>query len=306
MELFSFKKMSCTLKGMPCTFFIVCIALGVLAPFRVCAQEVLERSEKLRPAWLANRTPKPGNTTFHYQITESEHQNLEDARHSCLLNLSTHIKRTHKFGEKAIAEINLNQQNGESSESESYHFTYDIQGERVTVTSQKYDEYWEYISYPDGRRIYRCYTLYGVADKAASSFDRLSFSRKYGVRGFARSLIVPGWGQLYKGNTTKGAFILGGEVVLIGGIIAAENLRSSYVKKMHEQPKHLKTYNTKADNWENVRNACIGGAAALYVYNLIDALVANGRKRSVTHKQVRMAMYPATGDCNGMALAIRF
>lgn len=294
------------LKKMPCAIFMVCIALGALAPFRASAQKVMERSEKLRPAWLANKTPKPGNSTFHYQITEGEHQNLEDARHSCLLNLSTYIKRKHHISEQAVAEISLDQVDGRSAERESYHFSYDIQGERVTVNSFKYDEYWEYVLYPDGRRIYRCYTLYGVADTAAPSFDRLSFSRKYGARGFARSLIVPGWGQLYKGNKTKGACILGGEVVLIGGIIAAENLRASYVKKMREQPKHLDTYNTKADNWENIRNVCIGGAAALYVYNLIDAMVANGRKRSKTHKEVRMALYPTAGDCNGVTLAYRF
>lgn len=294
------------LKKMPCAIFMVCIALGALAPFRASAQKVMERSEKLRPAWLANKTPKTSNSTFHYQITEGEHQNLEDARHSCLLNLSTYIKRKHHISEQAVAEISLDQVDGRSAESESYHFSYDIQGERVTVNSFKYDEYWEYVLYPDGRRIYRCYTLYGVADTAAPSFDRLSFSRKYGARGFARSLIVPGWGQLYKGNKTKGACILGGEVVLIGGIIAAENLRASYVKKMREQPKHLDTYNTKADNWENIRNVCIGGAAALYVYNLIDAMVANGRKRSKTHKEVRMALYPTAGDCNGVTLAYRF
>lgn len=294
------------LKKMPCAIFMVCIALGALAPFRASAQKVMERSEKLRPAWLANKTPKPSNSTFHYQITEGEHQNLEDARHSCLLNLSTYIKRKHHISEQAVAEISLDQVDGRSAERESYHFSYDIKGERVTVNSFKYDEYWEYVLYPDGRRIYRCYTLYGVADTAAPSFDRLSFSRKYGARGFARSLIVPGWGQLYKGNKTKGACILGGEVVLIGGIIAAENLRASYVKKMREQPKHLDTYNTKADNWENIRNVCIGGAAALYVYNLIDAMVANGRKRSKTHKEVRMALYPTAGDCNGVTLAYRF
>ncbi|MDY5239489.1 DUF5683 domain-containing protein [Bacteroides helcogenes] len=82
-----------------------------------------------------------------------------------------------------------------------------------------------------------------------------------------RSLIVPGWGQMYKGSTVKGLCILGGEVALAAGIIVSDNLRSSYVKKMHEQPKHQQTYNTRADNWENVRNACIGGAAVLYVYN---------------------------------------
>lgn len=289
-----------------CVFFIMLIALGACAPLHVCAQKVLERSEKLRPAWLANKTPKPGNGTFHYQITEGEHRNLQDARHSCLLNLSTYIKRTHRISEQAVAEIQLEQENGKSSESENYRFSYDIQGEQVTVVSCKYDEYWEYVVYPNGERVYRCYSLYGIADKVNPDFDRLSFSRKYGMRGFARSLIVPGWGQLYKGNTVKGACILGGEVALVAGILVAENLRSSYVKKMREQPQHLKTYNTKADNWENVRNVCIGGAAALYVYNLIDALVANGRKRSITHKPVRLAVYPSVGDCNGMALAIRF
>lgn len=286
--------------------FITLIVVGACAPLRVCAQRVLERSEKLRPAWLANKTSKPGNATFHYQITEGEHRNLQDARHSCLLNLSTYIKRTHRISEQAVAQIGFEQENGKSSESENYQFSYDIQGERVTVVSCKYDEYWEYVVYPNGERVYRCYTLYGVADKVNPNFDRLSFSRKYGMRGFARSLIVPGWGQLYKGNTVKGACILGGEVALVTGIVIAENLRSSYVKKMREQPQHLKTYNTKADNWENVRNVCIGGAAALYVYNLIDALVANGRKRSTTHKAVSLAVYPSAGDCNGMSLAFRF
>lgn len=286
--------------------FIAFIVLGALAPSRACAQKVLERSEKLRPAWLANRTPKSSNTTFHYQVTEGEHQELQDARHSCLLNLSTYIKRTHHISEQAVAEIKLEQENGNPSESESYHFSYDIQGEQVTITSCKYDEYWEYLVYPNGKRVYRCYTLYGVADKANPAFDRLTFSRKYGLRGFARSLVVPGWGQLYKGNTAKGACILGGEVALITGILVAENLRSSYVKKMHEQPKHLETYNTKADNWENVRNVCIGGAAALYVYNLVDALVANGRKRNIRHKPVNFALYPSVGDCNGVALSFNF
>ena len=285
---------------------LVFIVIGALAPLRVCGQEVMERSEKLRPVWLADRTPKASNGTFHYQITECEHRNLQDARHSCLLNLSTYIKRSFHISEQAVAEIQKEQNDGRFSENESYHFEYDIQGEKVTVVSCKYDEYWEYVAYPNGEKVYRCYTLYGIADKATPSFDRLTFTRKYGVKGFARSLIVPGWGQLYKGNTVKGACILGGEVVLVAGILVAENLRSSYVKKMHEQPKHIDTYNTKADNWANVRNVCIGGAAALYVYNLVDALVANGRKRSITHKPVRLAIYPAVGDCNGMTLGYRF
>lgn len=285
---------------------VMCTVLGALAPFRVCAQKVLESSQKLRPTWLAHETPQPTNGTFHYQITEGEHSNLEDARHSCLLSLSTYIKRNRSISERAEAKIETDHVDGKHSETESYRFSYTIEGENINIVSCKYDEYWEYVVMPNGSRAYRCYTLYGVADAPNASFDRLDFSRKYGARGFARSLIVPGWGQLYKGNKTKGACILGGEVALIGSIIVAESLRSSYIKKMREQPKHLATYNTKADNWENVRNVCIGGAAALYVYNLIDAVVANGRQRTIVRKPVRFALYPTVGEYNGVALAIGF
>lgn len=285
---------------------VMCTALGALAPFRVCAQKVLESSQKLRPSWLENKTPRPQNGTFHYQITEGEHVNLEDARHSCLLNLSTYIKRSRSISERAVAQIEADHVDGKHAENESYRFSYAIEGENIHIISCKYDEYWEYVMAPSGNHIYRCYTLYGVADTPNATFDCLSFSRKYGARGFTRSLIVPGWGQLYKGNRTKGACILGGEVALVGGIIVAENLRSSYRKKMREQPKHLAAYNTKADNWENVRNVCIGGAAALYVYNLIDALVANGRQRTIVRKPVRFAVYPTVGEYNGVSLAIGF
>lgn len=286
---------------------VLILAGGTLVPFRAWSQKVMSTSENKRPAWLANKTPDPSNKTFYYQITEGEHRNLEDAKKSCLINLSTYIKQTNRITAETESDIQVNNTNAGNSESESYRFTYTVKGEELTINSNKMDDYWEYIVYPNGDRVYRCYTLFAVANQAGkANFDQLTFSRKYGARGFARSLIVPGWGQMYKGSTAKGACILGGEVLLVGGIIVSENLRASYLKKMKENPKHQKTYNTSADNWENIRNVCIGGAAALYVYNLVDAIVANGRKRSITKKQHFSMMPVMTPDCNGVAFAFNF
>lgn len=291
----------------PCLLILAIFMIGTVVPFRVYAQKVLSCSEPQRPAWLANKTPEPTNATFYYQIAEGQHAHLDEAKASSLINLSTYIKRTNNIDARTDARIEVNNSHAGNSETESYQFTYTVQGEELNFTSHKMDEYWEYITYPDGERKYLCYTLFAVANQVGkSNFDRLTFSRKYGARGFVRSLIVPGWGQMYKGSAVKGGCILGGEVLLIGGIIVAENLRSSYIKKMRENPKHLQTYNTKADNWSNIRNVCIGGAAALYVYNLIDALVANGRKRSMTQKP-HFALSPTTdSDCNGISLAFKF
>jgi hypothetical protein len=285
-------------------FSIILLFLFVYSG-NICAQKVLSKSESMRPAWLANRLPRPTNATFHYQLTEAEGKTLDEARQACLQQLSDYVAHSWKISGKSSSDIQAEETDGLYKENSSFTFHYEVDGGTVDVLATKYDEYWEQVYYPGGSR-YRCYALFGVADVAAPDFDRLTFTRKYGARGLVRSMFIPGWGQMYKGSTVKGVCILGGEALLAGGIIVAENLRSSYVKKMHEQPKHQQTYNTKADNWENVRNGFIGAAAALYVYNIVDALVANGRKRAVTDKRVRFSMAPALGDCNGVSLALNF
>ena len=208
-----------------------CFLLGIT---NASAQKVLRKSENMRPVWLVSKTPETTNETFHYQLVEAENESLEKARHDCLLALSRYIEQAWKISGEAETDIRMEQKNGAYKESSVYNFHYKIENEEINVTTTKYDEYWEYVYYPGGGR-YHCYVLFGVADVPAPRFDRLSFTRKYGVRGMARSLIVPGWGQMYKGSTAKGLCILGGEVLLAGGIIASESLRSSYVKKMRRR-----------------------------------------------------------------------
>ena len=99
---------------------------------------------------------------------------------------------------------------------------------------------------------------------------------------------------------------MGGTVTCAGAIVVAENLRSTYVKRMEERPQYKDFYNKKADNWTNVRNACIGVTAALYIYNLIDAAVSPGRKRAVISSgKSRYALLPVC-DAEQVGLAFVF
>ena len=144
-----------------------------------------------------------------------------------------------------------------------------------------------------------------VSPELPPLFDLVSFSRKYGARGLVRSLFVPGWGQMYKGSMAKGISILSAEVVAVGGALVAENLRASYIKKMKEQPKFAKTYNSKADNWQNVRNGFLIGAGAIYVYNLIDAIVADGAKRTIVKKNTAFRFAPVAYE-NGAGVSVAY
>ncbi len=128
---------------------------------------------------------------------------------------------------------------------------------------------------------YTVYLLVQTAKNPTYQYEPVSISDEYSVGAKA---FVPGMAQIYKGSKTKGYSIIAAEALSIAGIVFCDNQRTSYVKKAKEQPKFVKDYTTKADNWETGRNVCIGVAAGIWIYNIIDAYVAKGKKRVVVNR----------------------
>lgn len=126
-------------------------------------------------------------------------------------------------------------------------------------------------------------TLYAVALTNSPIYDDIRVTSQYGARGLWRSAIVPGWGQMYKGSFAKGGIIMGGTVALAAGIIVSESLRKDFVTKASQthSTEATKQYQANVNNASLARNICIGGIAALYIYNLVDAIVAPGGKRII-------------------------
>ena len=274
-------------------------------------QREMTASDRLRPQWM-HKLPVPSNLSFVYVVEKADGRTLEEAREACLLCLADNrqlMNTVHATAERDMEEeVRQRFVNGRLQERIDNRSTVrvKVRGGEVELTANRLDEYWEYAPI-GGEWRYVCYTFYAVASSGLPPvFDDVTFSTRYGMRGFARSL-VPGWGQMYKGSTAKGLCILGGEVVLAGAVIATESLRASYRKKMREQPRFFQKYNTKADNWANARNVCIGAMAAVYAYNLIDAIVAPGARRTVVRRAPLPVVAPVAYEGGGgIGLALFF
>lgn len=290
------------------------IIVWVLMAYNICqvGAKIISRSEKT-PEWVrkgeAGLNACRSNDTYYFKIIRNSGAVLEELKKQKLGALSIFIGQYNQISGQAETSIQEVFGTQERQNRQSYALKYVNDSHTDVFYARLVDEYWEYVSYPEGTNGYEYYALFAVSRKASTPvFDDISFSTNYGMQGFTRSLI-PGWGQMYKGSMAKGLCILSGEVVCIAGIIVSESLRSSYVKKMKEQPKFAKDYNTKADNWENGRNICIGAAAALYVYNLIDAIAAKGAKRVVVKQAGKpsFSLSPAIIDDGcGLKFAYRF
>lgn len=267
-----------------------------------------EKSDKLKPKWVTHALPESKSGTYFFVRATGIAATLEGAKQQALVSMAQKLEQerglTVNTSVFVKAKTTKNQYGHNAEYTKETEMEVIEKGHQLKIVCREIDQYW---IYDDGK--YEVHVLYTVADKnryGGSYDDKITLTSKYGAAGLLS--VIPSVGQFYKGSYVKGGLILGGEIIAAGGIILCENTRASYIKKMHEQPKYAAEYNSLADSWETGRNICIGVAAAIYVYNLIDALVTPGARRvKVEPSRVTFAPVPYADNNNiGIGIAMKF
>lgn len=292
---------------------LLCICVFLSYYIIAIAQKAID----LRPKWVGNASVEYAD--FYLVWVHSDASlSLPAAQASIKQQLASYVERTDKVSVSEIFEDKSTQKytgNNVSMQSQdSYQLKLNIEGAARPITSRRIDEYWKPVQ-RGGVPVLDYHALYAIErNGAVADLSNISTTSSYGIQGLWRSAIVPGWGQFHKGSNLKGGLILGGTVALAGGIIFTENQRSDYANKIAKthDTDIKRAYATKRDNYATGRNICIGATAALYIYNLIDAIVASGARRVVvSHRDAAGRTYglmPTVleGSTPGMAMAMTF
>lgn len=246
------------------------------------------QNSALKPQWIGN-TPRSHSGFYFVEVHSDMANSLSGARSSIMQELSAGVERTDKVSVKEIYEDRSTQTYTSTgtrhSSTDYYQLNLSVDGESRPIRSRRIDEYYK-TSFRGGSKVLDYYAIYAVEKSGYNAdFSDISTTSSYGARGLWRSAIIPGWGQFHKGANLKGGLILGGCAALTAGIVFTENQRSDYMRKIAQthDVNQIKNYSTKADHFATARNICIGAAAALYLYNLIDAVAAPGARRIVVH-----------------------
>ena len=221
-----------------------------------------QNSSPLKPQWVGNVPCNYASDFYFVEVHSDMGSSLSGARTSVMQELSAGVERTDKVSVREIYEDSSTQQYSSDRihgySSDFYQLELQVDGESQPIRSRRIDEYWK-TSFRGGSKIYEYYALYAVERQGHhADFSIISTTSSYGARGLWRSAIIPGWGQFHKGANLKGGLILGGCAALAAGIV---------------------------DHFATARNICIGAAAALYVYNLIDAIAAPGARRIAVRRR---------------------
>jgi hypothetical protein len=266
-----------------------------------------------RMPWVDGDFP-PGSAAFEYMVSRGEGRSLKEARADAFYSFLTDCgnRAGVSVSSRTMSEIRREMYSGNGSteyaEGEVSSTLFRINREGFRMFFAKVSECYERVRTGSGE-VYRLWELYEVSSQRSFRPYIPEYTDRYGSDALLRSAIAPGWGQLHKGSRTKGIFIIAGEALLVGGLVASENLRATYIKRIGEThtAAYIKDYARKADTMENLRNVCITAAAALYIYNLIDAAASPGRKHLIIRNK-ELALYPVSfgGEYAGLGLALNF
>ncbi len=273
-------------------------------------------SDAIKPQWL-HKLPK-SNNTFIYQVVAASAYNLEDARSMALHSLINDagmksgviIVSDHKSTEK-VSQV---WENGKLREviKNDMETINTAKGHEVSLHASYIDEYWT----RDNSGLYHLQRLYAKSEIGKMPlYDDIKLTTSYVSDPTTWGLaLLPGAAQFHKGSYLKGGLILGGTVALVSGIIFTENQRADYVRKITQthDVNIKRAYTTRRDHFATGRNICIGAVAALYAYNLIDAIVASGARRVIVHQRANGEGYTAfiptvlDGNAPGVTVAMTF
>lgn len=270
------------------------IVLGLLLN-SLWAQHVIEKSIPQPPTWL--QEPPIGVYYTYYSGIGSSSNSLSDAKEQAISNVLSEIIMGGEI--KAESQITTYQQ--QSSIGILSEVTREIQqtGKSTVIQGlQKEEEYWETIK-KGNEIIYRYWILMKILKPDYAGYD-FSVKQGYGFAPIWRSALVPGWGQILKGETTRGIRLLGTEVILISTFLVSQNLSLDYSRKasLERDADRRSFYNRLSDRSYTIGMVSGLMAGVVYVYNIFDAVTARGAKK--------YALAPIYGSDSDLALRLIF
>jgi len=193
------------------------------------------------------------------------------------------------------------------SDLPTYRISFETAGGTSAVVARLVEVY-ESIDYNvELAPVYEYCQLYAIGNKDTDVvFD--DFSRREISRPLAGLIsVVPGAGQLYKGNKAKGYALLGTSLFLAGSAAASQFKMVEWREMMDKEPWVRDSWASKTLAMKKQRNILLGAIGCLSAFSIFDALVGEEIPRIVVSKSDggKVSVSPASQSA-GIALRIDF
>ena len=245
--------------------------------------KVVDSSADSKPTWVAE-TPT-GKVFRYYSGMGSSNTSLQQAQENAVANILQQIVEEGTFNVSVESMTEISESIQTTAGGTNFEITDDFIREVIrTGTSKaihglrKEEEYWQSVNSSNGLE-HQFWVLFMVPKPGMSS--NTFANQGYGFDPVWRSIILPGWGQRYKGEKNKGSQYLTATATAGGATFLAFYMSDSYTRKAENERdlENRKFYNDWSGRSHTI--GIISGliAGGLYGYNIFDAMTAPGAKK---------------------------
>ena len=266
----------------------------------VQGQKIIERSTPRKPAWLTD--PPKSKYFSYYSGAGSNYHSLTSAREQAIASVLSEII----MEEKIVIRSEIKDFYKETNSGIISEVSREILQKGTSTVVEglcKEEEYWQSRKTKNGI-LYEYWVLMKIQKPECVDFD-IPIKQGYGFSPVLRSFLIPGWGQFYKGENTKGWTFLTAETILISSAIVTSYLSKDYNRKAENERDitSIEFYDKWSNRTYSISMITWVSAGVLYVYNIFDSIVSKGVKRYAlnSNKPISIEINPWT---NTISLSI--
>lgn len=265
-----------------------------------------------KPRWVSKGVKElnkqRSNDTYSFHVFFQRDQRESRYEYDDYSALRNYIESTYQVPADDVAITRVEANEGEEN---NYVVSFIKDNQPIEVYAKLVDMYKHFEDFPNGAFEYDIWQLFAISEpNVYPDYDEFILKDKYSIAPLGMSLI-PGLGQIYKGQKTKGYVIMGTEAFMIASIVGATIGANKYNRLAYKHPEVFDSYQSKADSYRAWRTFSIIVGGGLYVYNLFDAALSKGaryveikRKNSPTAK---LSFYPSyVLDTPGVTIGLNF
>ncbi len=292
---------------------LACLSLCCVA---LKAQLKVKETSGPKPEWIS-RAPEGKEYKYFIGVGSSSHS-LSDAKEIALADIISQLSREKGIEITAAERLSLTKtigekfqdgkNTGESERELNRESTINIKAREVFLEKlELHENYWQK-SVLDDKVIYEYFLLARIIKKEKKKKEG------YGLKPVWRSVLIPGWGQLYKGQKFRSVLYfttIASSISYVFYSNAEVNYHENRITELERGDLDISNLDEviqdnkdDLDIWKTRRNIAIGVGAGVYIWNIIDAATSKGKRHYYAYKPSNRK-WQLTAKGAGLSLVIK-
>ena len=244
------------------------------------------------PTWakygVSSLNKKRSNETYRFVNVSETGADINLLQRQRIEPVIAELAKTYQLSAQGVKVDTIGYKGG-TAETMAYRLTF--AGEQPTIfVAKPIDQYIDLEFADDNEAHHTYYQLYAVSEKnVLPDYDDLTVS-KYYPKSMGLTSLVPGLGQIQKGQTIRGGMIMGGEALLLASAIFFDLKSNSFIYNAKATTgEYRNAWASKTDGWRKMRNLSLCLAGGLYIANIIDATYSPGASHVTVNSSKKFA-----------------